>query len=566
MLDVLIEGAEVADGGGGPTKLMPVGIVDGRLRLGDDVAGASAKRRIDASGLVLSPGFIDVHTHFDAQVFWDPYLTPSSLHGVTTVVAGNCGFSIAPLTSEGADYMLRLLARVEGIPQPALERGVPWDWTSFGEYLQAVDRSRPALNFGAMVGHSALRRRAMGDDCHAPDPGPEALGDMREQLRQGLSAGAIGFSSSWGDAHFDGDGNPVPSRAARPEELVALCQELAAFPGTQVEFIPTLGQFGDVHVELMTAMSLAARSPLNWNILMTTDPETCRTKLAASDYAASRGGRVVALSYPGPLQARVSFMSSIFDAIPGWSETLALDPAELAARLADPGERRRLRELAEAHGRTVPGGLTSFDELRVLDTYTDDAKPLEGRSLGELAKERGEEAFDILCDLAVADLRTGFGREPIGNDATAWQLRLESWRDERVVLGASDAGAHVDILSTFDYPVALLAMARQREAMELGDAVRALTDVPASLYGFTGMGRIEDGYRADLVLFDPQRVGPGQVTWRDDLPGGAGRLYGEPLGIERVLVNGVETVAEGRLTGERPGRMLRAGEDTGPNF
>ena len=566
MLDVLIEGAAVADGRGGALRQVPVGMAEGRLRVGDDLAGLAAKRRIDATGLVLSPGFVDVHTHFDAQVFWDPYLTPSSLHGVTTVVAGNCGFSIAPLTSEGAEYMLRLLARVEGIPQTALEKGVPWDWSSFGDYLDAVERADPALNFGAMAGHSAIRRQVLGEDCHAADVSSEDLEAMRQSLRQALTAGAMGFSSSWGDAHFDGDGNPVPSRTARPDELVALCEELAAFPGTQVEFIPTLGGFQDVHLELMAAMSRAAHSPLNWNVLFTTDEETCRTKLAASDYADQRGGRVLALSYPGPLQARLSFSSSVFDAIPGWSETLALEPRELATRLADPAERNRLRELAQAHGQNRTGGLTDFGELRVLDTYTPETKPYEGRLLSEVAKEQGTDAFDVLCDLAVADLRTGFGRTPMGDDPKAWELRLDSWKDSRVVLGASDAGAHVDILSTFDYPVAVLASARDRQAMDLPEVIRCLTDVPATLYGFTELGRIEDGYRADVVLFDPATIGPGTVTWRDDLPGGAGRLYGEPKGIDRVFVNGVETVAEGAVTGERPGRVLRSGRDTGPNF
>ena len=566
MLDVLIEGAAVADGLGHPMEVGPVGMVDGRLRVGPDLAGTAARRRIDGTGLVLSPGFVDVHTHFDAQVFWDPFLTPSCLHGVTTVVAGNCGFSIAPLTPEGAEYMLRLLARVEGIPQTALEQGVPWDWRSFGDYLEAVQRARPALNFGAMAGHSAFRREAMGDDCHDEVPSPEAMAQMRRSLHEALRAGAMGFSSSWGDAHFDGDGQPVPSRSSRPEELVGMCEELADFPGTQVEFIPTLGLFGDVHLEVMAAMSRAAHSPLNWNVLFTTDEETCRNKMAASDYARERGARVMALSYPGPLKARISFMSSIFDAIPGWSETLSLGPDELVTRLADPAARNRLREMAEAHGRGRTGGLTDFGELRVLDAYTPETRAYEGRTLRELAQEEDKDAFDLLCELAVADLRTGFGRTPMGDDPTAWDLRLESWKDPRVVLGASDAGAHVDILSTFDYPVAVLASARDRGAMDLVEVVRLLTHVPASLYGFDEIGRIEEGCRADVVLFDPATVGAGRVTWRDDLPGGAGRLYGEPTGIEHVFVNGTEVVEGGGITGERPGRLLRSGVDTGPNF
>jgi N-acyl-D-aspartate/D-glutamate deacylase len=565
MRDVLIEGATVVDGTGNDAVVMSVGIEGGRLHLGEAERGALARRRIDAAGLVLCPGFVDVHTHFDAQVFWDPFLTPSSLHGVTTVVAGNCGFSIAPLDESDADYMMRLLARVEGIPLGALQEGVPWNWSTFGEYLSAVERVGPALNFGAMVGHSALRRNVLGVESGTETLTPASMAGLRQSLRHALEAGAMGFSSSWGGAHFDGNGDPVPSRHAGTAELIGLCEELAAFPGTQVEFIPTMHPFSEAHVDLMTKMSVAARSPLNWNVLLTLDAEECAGKLAASDHAAAHGGRVVALSYPGPMQARVSLLSSAFDAIPGWSETMALAPDEIVRRLNDPVERERLRELAE-QGDKATLGLTRFENLRVLDTYTDDTRATEGRLLGDLARERGAEPFDVLCDLATADIRTGFNRAPIGDDPASWKLRLESWQDPRVIMGASDAGAHIDMLSTFDYPVALLAMARERAAMPLPPLIRSLTDVPATLYGMRDMGRIEDGFRADVLLFDPAVIAPGRVSWQDDLPGGAGRLFSQPVGIEHVFVNRTEIASAGTLTGERPGRVLKAGIDTGPNF
>ena len=303
MLDVLIEGATVVDGTGQDAVVVPVGIEAGRLRLGDALVGSSARRHIDGTGLVLCPGFVDVHTHFDAQVFWDPFLTPSSLHGVTTVVAGNCGFSIAPLDEVDADYMMRLLARVEGIPLAALQEGVPWNWSTFGEYLGAVAAARPALNFGAMVGHSALAARCSAWTAARRPLTATSLDRLRQALRQAMEAGAMGFSSSWGGAHFDGNGDPVPSRNADAAELIGLCEELAAFPGTQVEFIPTMHPFSEAHIDLMTNMSVAARSPLNWNVLITLDAEECEGKLSASDHAAANGGRVVALSYPGPMQA-----------------------------------------------------------------------------------------------------------------------------------------------------------------------------------------------------------------------------------------------------------------------
>jgi N-acyl-D-aspartate/D-glutamate deacylase len=256
------------------------------------------------------------------------------------------------------------------------------------------------------------------------------------------------------------------------------------------------------------------------------------------------------------MRARVSFLSSAFDAIPGWSETMALPRDELAAVLSDPDQRERLKNLA-AQGDRATLGLTRFEDLSVLDAYTDTTKPYEGRRLGELARELGRDVFDVLCDLGAADLRTGFSRSPIGDDPTSWGLRLQTWKDPRVVIGASDAGAHVDMLSTFDYAVELLALARERDVLPIEEVVRLLTEVPASLYGMTDRGRIIDGSQADLVVFDPDTVRPGRVSWRNDLPGGAGRLFSQPVGIESVFVNGTEIVAHGELTGERPGRMLR---------
>ncbi len=562
MLDLLIEGATVADGTRSPATVRPIGIVDGRFRTGDDLRGSHAKRRVDATGLVAAPGFVDIHTHYDAQVFWDAHLTPSSLHGVTTVVAGNCGFSIAPLAPGGDEYLQRMLSRVEGIPLAALQHGVPWSWSSFDDYLTAVEQAAPALNFAALAGHSAIRRFVLQEDCHTPVPAESAVAEMCGLVREAMEAGALGFSSSWGEAHFDGEGRPVPSRSAGAEEILALCRQIAAFPRAQLEFIPTLGRFDSGHRSLMADMSRAGGAPLNWNVLLATDEEAYANRLSASDFAVQHGGRVFALSYPGAIRARVSFMSSIFDAIPGWSPTLALEPEQIAARLADPVERRRLLDLAEAHRREQPGGLTNFGDLRVLDAYTPQTKVVEGRLLTELATERNVSSFDVLCDLAASDIKMGFVRDPGNDDDDVWDLRMASWRDERVLIGASDAGAHVDIITTFDYPVALLAQARDRGAMDVPDAVRLLTAVPASLYGLTDVGRIADGCRADLVLFDPEAVAPGPTTWRNDLPGGAGRLYSAPEGIHRVFVNGVETVTGQATTEARPGRVIRRASET----
>jgi N-acyl-D-aspartate/D-glutamate deacylase len=563
MLDLLLTGGSVLDGTGTPARLADVGVRDGRVvALGPTGSLGEARRTIDATGLVVAPGFVDVHTHYDAQVFWDPACTPSCLHGITTVVAGNCGFSIAPLPEE-PEYLMRLLSRVEGIPLEALEEGVPWSWRSSAEYLDAVEAQGTAVNFGAMVGHSAVRRTVLGDRSHDEAVDAADLARMQQLVREALEAGAIGFSSSWAATHVDGEGAPVPSRVASADELVALCSVLAEFPGTQVEFIATNGRFEDHHVETMTRMALAARSPLNWNVLIPRDRALVESRLGASDHARAHGATVVGLSYPDVIPARASFLGSAFDSLPGWAEVMALDPDAKLAALARPEVRARLRDGADAVAGTAVATVSRFRELIVDSTDHPDGERLRGRMIGSIAADGGADPFDVLCDLVIADeLRTQFRAPSPADDDDAWALRRATWTDDRVIIGASDGGAHLDILTTYDYAVRYLALAREHDELDLAEAVRRLTDVPARLYGLVDRGRIVEGAHADLVVFDPAAVDSGPVSWRHDLPAGAKRLWSEPLGIAHVVVNGVGIVEHGALTGERPGTVLRRGRDT----
>jgi N-acyl-D-aspartate/D-glutamate deacylase len=560
MFDLTIEGGLFIDGTGAAGEYRDVGIAEGRIA---EIAPAGklgrGRRRIDAEGRAVTPGFVDVHTHYDAQVFWDPCLSPSSIHGVTTVIGGNCGFSIAPLSDHDDGYMLRMLAEVEAIPASALAAGASWTWRTFKDYLDAVEVARPALNFGVMAGHSALRRAALGDRHTEPDPGPDALATMRALLREALSAGALGFSSSWNPLHKDGEGEPVPSRFSRAEELIALAGEVAAYPGTQIEFIPTVGAFSDEHIETMIAMSLASGRSLNWNVLIPENPDVARLQLDVSDLAAARGATILALTYPGPTTVRASVRSMLFRAVPGWAEVLDLPTSDAVKAFRDPDVRHRLRRSAQQSGSTA----ALVAHLMVADTHSDATSSAAGRRLGELADDRGGDAFDVLFDLCVADeLRTGFLPEPLANSAASWETRLASLRDPRVIVGASDAGAHVEMLATFDYSVVLLALARERGTLSLPEAVNKLTDIPARLYGLADRGRLVEGAWADVVVFDPDTVGPGAPGWRNDLPGGAGRIYNEPTGIDHVVVNGTEIVGPDGLTGDRPGKVLRSGTDT----
>jgi len=564
VLDLVIRGGEVVDGTGRPRRDADIGIRAGRVVAVGKV-DEDAARTIDADGLVVTPGFVDIHTHYDAQVLWDPATTPSPFHGVTTVVGGNCGFTIAPVEPSEVDYLTRMLSRVEGMPLESLVAGVPYDWRTFGEYLDRLEGTL-SVNAGFLVGHSALRRVVMGDDAVGHEASPEQLKAMTQLLGESIEAGGLGFSSSQATTHNDGDGDPVPSRAATPEELIELSAEAGRHEGTTLEFIPAVGGFNEEHLDLMARMSKAADRPLNWNVLV---PNAARAEyawqaLGASDYAAERGGRVLALTVPDVMRTHLTFKAGfVLDALPGWNKTMALPPEEKMRALADPAERARLAEGASSKEAGMLRGLATWENMTIVETFAPENQGLTGRRIGDIAAERGQEPFDALLDIVLADeLRTVLLPPLAGNDDESWKLRRDIWRDERAVVGASDAGAHLDMLSTFSYSTAMLRSCRDRGLMPLEEAVHLLTDRQARLYGIRERGRIAEGWHADLVLLDEQRVAPAPVEWRNDLPAGAGRLYAEAEGIDRVLVNGVEIIRGGELTGERPGTLLRSGRDT----
>jgi len=565
MLDVLISDGTVVDGTGAERRRADVGIRDGRIvEVGP--SDEPARRRIDASGLVVAPGFVDIHTHYDAQLFWDPSASPSPLHGVTTVIGGNCGFSIAPMRPEAADYLRRMLARVEGMPLASLEQGLPWDWSSFGEWLSRLD-GHVALNAGFLVGHSALRRIAMGEAAVGETASEAQTAEMLRLLHEALEQGGLGFSSSRARTHNDGEGNPVPSRFATDEEIVALAGAVRDHAGTTLEYIPTVGAFDEGHKQLMTAMSLAANRPLNWNVLQAGSqmPELHTNQLAASDHAAERGARVLALTLPQVMTLRLNFRSGfVLDAFPGWARTIALPIPERIRALGNPEVRNQLKKGAESEAAGPLRVLSNWKRMQIAETFSPANAALVGRTLGEIAAERGQDSFDVMLDLAVAEnLRTSFTPFIPGDDAESWRIRAELWRDPRTVIGASDAGAHLDMVDGFTYTTWLLGNAvRERGLLTLEETVHQLTEVPARLYGIRDRGSIAEGAHADLVLFDAERIAPGPLHTRSDLPAGAARLYAEAEGVERVFVNGTEVVTGRSFTGQLPGAVLRSGRDT----
>ena len=562
MFDVVIRNGLVVDGTGSPGRLADVAVRDGRIVAIGEVPD-KGDREIDAEGLVVAPGFVDVHTHFDAQVFWDTTLSPSPLHGVTTVISGNCGFTIAPLEPEHGDYMMRMLARVEGMPLASLQQGVPWNWRTFGEYLDAIDGSLMP-NAGFLVGHSALRRTVMGERSVGEFASDDELRAMKELLGESIAAGGLGFSSSWAKTHNDADGEAVPSRHASETELVELCSVLRDTSAVALEFIPTIERFDDEVYQLLTDMSVAADRPLNWNVIFANarQADVIQEKLRASDFAAEQGGRVVALTAPMPAESRLCFESGfLLDTLHGWSEPMSLPHEEKLALLSDPERRSELNENAQKP--SAFRGIARWERLTVGEVTKQDLKHLEGRTIGDIAEELGKTPWEALCEIVIEDdLKTGLYPPAAGDNEESWALRQALWNDERCLIGASDAGAHLDFLATFNYSTYLLAAARDRNLLSLESAVQKLTDAPARLYGLKDRGRIEDGWCADLVIFDADKVAPAEIEVREDLPGGAWRLYSEAVGVHHVFINGEQAVLDGQFTDARPGTLLRSGRDT----
>ncbi|MFJ8166777.1 amidohydrolase family protein [Streptomyces sp. NPDC096136] len=574
MLDHLIRGATVVDGTGAPARVADVGIRDGRIAViaPPGTVDEEARTSEDATGLVLTPGFIDPHTHYDAQLFWDPYATPSMNHGVTTVAGGNCGFTLAPLNPErpeDADYTRRMMSKVEGMALAALEEGVDWSWAGFGEYLDALE-GRIAVNAGFMVGHCALRRHVMGEAATGDAaPSPAQLEQMLALLHEAMDAGAWGLSTTQSSTHSDGDGHPVASRHAAPAELLALSRAVGEHEGTQLEAIVAgcLDQFSDEEIELLVDMSAAAGRPLNWNVL-TIDaavPERVPRQLVPSERARKAGGRIVALTMPilTPMNMSLGTFCAL-NLIPGWGEVLGLPVPERIARLRDPDVRAEMLRRADSKEAGVFRRLADFGRYVIGDTYSKENEGLGGRVVNDIAAERGQDAFQCLVEIcANDDLRTVLWPMPTDNDPATWALRAETWQHEDVLLGGSDAGAHLDRMCGAPYTTRFLGdCLRGRRLVPLEQAVRMLTDDPARLFGLRGRGRIAEGWHADLVLFDPERIEAGPATLVHDLPGDSPRLDSRAIGIVSVRVNGVETIRDDEVTGAVPGIVLRSGRDT----
>ncbi len=573
MFDHILKGGTLVDGTGAEAIQADVGIEDGIITAIGDI-DESASEIHDVSGLVVCPGFIDPHTHYDAQLFWDPYATPSNLHGVTTALSGNCGFTLAPIKGEeDAAYLKKMMAQVEGMPLVSLENGLSWDWKEFSDYLDLLE-GKLGINVGFLVGHSAIRRKIMGERAVGHEATSEEIEEMVAELKKCIKAGGLGFSSSQAYTHSDGDGQPIPSRWANSEEMLALAKATGELPGTTLEYITDgcMERFSEEEMDLMADLSVAANRYLNWNVL-TVDAkhkERILHQLSMGKYAQERGGRVVALTMPTLVGMNLSFgFYCALYRLPDWEEILSLPAAEKTKKLKDPAVREFLYKRSQAPEAGVFLRLTGWDNYRIGDVYSKENKQFSGRTVAEIAREkggsgRGMNAFETLCDIVVADnCRTILWPHPTDDDPDSWALRAEIWEDENVLIGGSDAGAHLDRMCGATYPTEWLGdTLRGRKLTTMESAIKKMTDDPARIFGLKGRGRIQKGYTADIVVFDPETIDAEPIVSVSDLPGDERRLHSGAIGIDKVFLGGVLSVEDGKPTGALAGKIFRSGQDT----
>jgi N-acyl-D-aspartate/D-glutamate deacylase len=567
MLDKVIRGGTVVDGTGSPSRVADIGIKEGRI-VAIGVVEQDAAEVIDATGCIVTPGFVDPHTHYDAQLLWDPTASPSSVHGVTTIIGGNCGFTLAPLIPGDADYLRKMMSKVEGMPLAALENGTDWSWETFAEYLGRLE-GNISVNAGFLVGHCAIRRYVMGPAAVGAEASIEHIAGMRAELAKSIQSGALGFSFTNSTSHSDGDGEPVASRWATHDELIALCEEVGLHEGTTLEGIVPgcLDRFADDEIELLGLMSAAANRPMNWNVLTVDSREADRVprQISAYDRSIELGGKVVALTMPVQVPMNMSFSSFCgLWLLPGWQQILGVPVAERIQRLQDPDTRVRMLENSLSQAAGVFRRLADWGDYIIGDTYSAANEGLKGRIVRDVANERGMSSFGTLLDIVIADeLKTILWPTPQDDDAESWKMRAELWQDGRAMIGGSDAGAHLDRMCGAPYPTRWLAdCIRGRKLVPVEFAVKMMTSQPAKLFGLVDRGELREGACADVVVFNPDEIGSEDAMLVTDLPGNSSRLTAGSFGVKRVLVNGVTIVENGVANGAVPGTVLKSGKDT----
>ena len=550
MDDLLIRGATLHDGSGAPPQRADLAVRDGRIRAIAPSLAGEARRVVDGGGLALMPGIIDSHTHFDAQLTWDPFVRPSPALGVTTAVIGNCGFTIAPCRPADRELTLRNLTQVEGMSLDVLQRGVRWEFETFAEYLAFLRKRGSAVNLAAYVGHSSLRTWVMGADANRREATPDEVAAMAALVDEAMRAGAVGLASSTSPAHNGAGGAPMPSRLASDAEHLALVEAMGG-GGTRGVYMVTKG--AQMPVALLEQMAARAGRPVMIAALLHngTNPGAVFADLDAISAANERGRRLLGQVSCCPLTMEYTLASPYpVEGLASWQPALGLQGAALAAVLADPRFRQRVRdELASPSTFRLFNG--EWQKVHVVQAAQERHRALEQKSIAELAQRAGKDPLDTMLDLALdEDLQTIFTAQLLNSDPQAVARLLTH---PHSIVSLSDAGAHLTFFNDAGFGLHLMGhWVRERGVMSLPEAVRRLTHQSAALFGLPGRGLLREGYAADLLLFDPATVGRAPARRVFDLPGGAPRLHTDAIGVHGVWVNGVPVADEHGLVETAP--------------
>jgi N-acyl-D-aspartate/D-glutamate deacylase len=554
--DIVIANATLIDGTGAPARRADIGIAEGKIVEMGRVSGAPRKT-INAEGLVVAPGFIDPHTHYDAQICWDGATTPSSWHGVTTVVMGNCGVGIAPCRPRAREIAMRDLVNVEAIPFEVLNAGITWDWETFPQYMDAAARRKPALNLAFLAPLTPFRHYVMGEASMERAANAEETRKIKSLLGEAIDAGAFGFSSTLLNQHMGYGGRPLACRNASREELKAYCNALRERGKGAIEFAMTrqIAVLEEPELELLDFMLEESRRPITFIAMFDRDdlPDALRETLAKVKPMIARGARPQ--TSPLPLTRELTMRKPFaFGAFPSWKRLFEdTSKAAQAAVYRDPRFRECFREDLRR-----PASFADWARITVHEVRSPELKKYEGKTVAQIAAERGVDGVDALLDVTLED--------DLQNEFTvqSWNTRVdrmaELLNDRSVLLGLGDGGAHLDMLCDSGYPTYVLGTwVRERKVLTLEEAVRRMTSDPADFFGIRDRGRIAPGMAADIVIFDPATIGmSGRAERIYDLPGGGKRMVKRSRGIEYTLVNGVVTWEKGTLTGASAGKVLRS--------
>jgi N-acyl-D-aspartate/D-glutamate deacylase len=573
--DLLIKNGTIIDGLRMPAYRGDIGIRNGKIVAMGNVQG-TATRVLDATGRIVAPGFMDIHTHYDAALSggtkWDPYATLSGWHGVTTVAIGNCGFGFAPVRPEDRERAMRRMERTESIPLSCMQAGMRWDWETFPQFLDSLDRGELGVNAASLVPYSPLRAWVLGNDA-ARDPKyktkPEQVAEIKHILREGLQAGGFGFSASFSMANRDYDGGYLPTHVAPREEFLEMAKVMREFNRGSIEW--TMGHaLQGLGMDFLLELAKTSGRPVNWNAVIydPTSPNTWREQLAWTEKA-YREAPVLAVNICMPIEFEFTLETiGLFDQLPAWNEATVGTLAERKAKLADPARRSALKRDMEKAPTLMPGTspdgeqgqvrMFRWDETFVDDVHLAKNKSLKGRTIGELAKEQGKHPIDTLLDLSVEeDLKTTFAMQGfINNDEEALTTII---KHPLTLIGASDGGAHTKFLTLGRYPTHFLAhWVRDKQIMTLEEAHWRLSAMLGWAIGIRDRGWLREGMPADIVVYELEKLAVRPTETIKDLPDGDWRRVQKADGYNYLIVNGQVTFEDGKCTGALPGKMLRS--------